>query len=124
MMNGFGLIFRPDGTAHGELYKFTAPVTLDFLREAVGGDIELVPGFDRIGGRACHAFCNEHGKLEHPEHTEQMVFNLRATLLWEEALAARGDPRVGLRDIHGDWIDWLVGPVLVLYGDDEFMAEL
>jgi hypothetical protein len=113
-MKGFGLIFCPDaGSGPGELHTFDAPVDLEFLQNAVGGYIELVPGFDRIGGRACVAFCNEHGKL----HLE-LPFNRRATQLWEEALGR------SLRSPRGVWRDFLVGPVLVLYGDDEFMAEL
>jgi hypothetical protein len=111
------MLFRPDGKP-GELHKFTEPPTLQFMRDAIGGDLELVPGFDTIGGRRCAAFCNEHGKLDHL----QLPFNLRATLLWEGAL--RVNHQAVLRDPTGDWVDWLVGPVLVLYGDDEFMAEL
>lgn len=115
-MKGFALIFRP-GETTGELHKFTEPPTLQFMRDAVEGDLELVPGFDSIGGRRCVAFCNEHGKLDHVN----LPMNETATALWETALNNR---RSTLRDAYGGSIDWLVGPVLVLYGDDEFMAEL
>lgn len=116
-MKGFALIFCP-GDPTGEVVRFTEPPTLEFMRWAVGGDLELIPGFDKIGGRCCVAFCDEHGKLDH----RRLPFNLKATILWEQAVRAGG--RGALRDPNGDWVDWLVGPVLVLYGDDEFMAEL
>lgn len=116
-MKGFALIFRPDGGAGpGELHTFNEPPTLQFMRDAVGGDIELVPGFDSIGGRRCVAFCNDDGKRDLP-------MNDTATALWEGALFLRGERR-GLIDAQGHLVDWLAGPVLVLYGDDEFMAEL
>lgn len=127
-MNGRALLFLPDEPYGKLLEVLNEPPTLQLMRDAVGGDLELVPGFDAIGAdhRRCVAFCNEHGKLDYRHQPDappyQLPFNLVATLLWERALQARGTGQ--LRDAHGDWVDWLVGPVLVLYGDDEFMAEL
>jgi hypothetical protein len=57
-------------------------------------------------------FCNEHGKIE------GLGVNQRATRLWGEAIAAdfghKGTPQG----------DYLVGPIAIVIGDAEFLAEL
>jgi hypothetical protein len=76
----------------------------------VGGYIEKVPGFDVVSldgeNHDCFALCNEEGKLR------GLPRNDAATQAWWFAVA----PNV-LRDV-------LVGNVIVLYGDDEFMEAL
>lgn len=112
-MIGFGLTLNPDG--QGVIVQFDAPVSLETLQSAVGGYIEVVPGLDRIqppdklGGTVpCVAFCNEEGKLN------GLPYNERATKAWADCL------NVSLDDIG----DMLVGPVIVLYGDGEFMSSI
>lgn len=122
-MKGKGIIFRP-GDLSDEVHEFAAAPTLDWLKAAVGdGFIEVVPGFTTLTVAgvplrqvACVAFCNEHGKLN------GLPFNRVATELWETALADQGSR---LRDAAtGRWLDYLVGPIVVLYGDADFMAAL
>jgi hypothetical protein len=122
-VKGVGLIYKP-GEALPERLEFDRPPELQELKNAIGGGyLELVPGFTSIAASGiprrrlrCVAFCDEHGKLAMRDRGIQ-AFNLTATLLWESA-----EHRV--RDEHGDFIDYLVGPVLVLFGDDEFMESL
>lgn len=80
--------------------------TLNELQTAVHGPIELVPFFDQHEGRPCLAFCNELGKLN------GMPVNNTATYMWQLAVAPR----------HL-W-DQLVGPVVVLTGNREFLESL
>jgi hypothetical protein len=122
-MKGHALIYKTDGAIDSHEFHGGGPA-LEFLRNAVGGDIELVPGFDTIEVAGvpryrvpCVAFCDENAKVRSDIRPE---FNRVATKLWEEALGR------SLRSPHdaGVWLDFLVGPVVVLYGDPEFMAEL
>lgn len=87
--------------------------TQRILREAVGGDLEIVPGFNRFRGLPCWALCDEHGKLE------GLPVNMIATELWDQAVD--GQLYDGSRR---KYLDYLVGPVVVIIGDEEFMAEL
>ncbi|HSS25169.1 MAG TPA: hypothetical protein VLL82_12410 [Mycobacterium sp.] len=51
-MNGRALIFLPD-EPHGKLLEvLTEQPTLQLMRDAVGGDLELVPGFDKFTSRS------------------------------------------------------------------------
>jgi Domain of unknown function (DUF3846) len=117
-MKGAALIYRP-GQAEPEV-KLLGAVSdhemLDLLQGAVGGYIEVVPQFDNVrfgeGIERCRAFCNEHGKLQN------LAFNEAATEAWEQALPT------GLRNPSGAWLDYLVGTVVVVFGDDEFMDAL
>lgn len=106
-MNGTMLIFRPGEDL--EVRTLDATPEIETLHELVGGYIEAVPGFDRVAHagteQRCVAFCNEEGKLN------GLPPNTVATVLWRIAL---GRPQS----------DWLVGPVVVLYGDREFMEDL
>lgn len=122
-MEGTALIYRPEQAP--ELTKFANAPPLAFLQEAVGGYIEHVPLFDTIEIDekvvACRVYCNEEGKLN------RLPTNRIATMLWNAAL-------MRLRDDNGKVVyptglftqkgitDRLVGTVIVLYGDDEFMG--
>ena len=101
------------------LREFDREPKLEELQDAVGGYIENVPYFTTIsyGGAVlnCKALCNEYGKNEH------MPINEAATKAWEWALQRQG---IELRDQHGVPKDWLAGPVIVLFGDQEFMESL
>lgn len=79
---------------------------LDKLRQAVLGDIEIVPLFDSFDGRPCVAFCNEDGK------GLGMRVNALAQRYWERAVKA---PILN---------DVLVGPIAVIVGPIEFLKEL
>lgn len=114
-MKGAALIYRP-GQAQPERTEFNGAIPIEFLQGAVGGYIEVVPGFFqiRVGDHieACVAFCNEEGKLD------GLPFNATATIEWEHALPT------GLRNPQGEWLDWLVGAIVVVFGDADFMADL
>jgi hypothetical protein len=93
---------------------YRRPATLRELRAALGGGyLEMVPHFDsfEFGGEVhpCVAFCDERGKLE------GLPTNERATAAWADALE-----RCGAQLRH----DFLVGPVLIVIGDEDFMAAL
>jgi len=81
------------------------------LRQAVGGEIEDVPGFNSIfydgDLHRCVAFCNERGKdLGLPQ-------NAWGTALWHSALRHQGYER-GLRREDGTVADRLVGNVVIV----------
>lgn len=116
-MRGSMIIMALNGDT--ELREFDRPPTLEELQAGVGGYLEVVPFFNSIdyGGSVlnCVAFCNEQGKFEY------LPINDRATATWELALKRHGQK---LRDEHDAMMDFLVGPVIVLFGDREFMASL
>lgn len=107
-MKGTGLIFRPD-TQKPEVVNFDEPVDIDYLQGIVGGYIELVPYFKYILHDGvvtdCIVFCNEHGK------DKKLPFNIEATARWINVR-----PR--------EFNDRLVGNVIAVFGDDEFMESL
>lgn len=113
-MKGHTLLIPADDAQPITHTEHTEPLSLPFLQQAVGGYIEAVPGFSTVdyGGEllACCAFCNEEGKLK------AMPLNLRATAKWVVA-QHRAGAIPALNDI-------LVGPVLLVWGDAAFMAEL
>jgi hypothetical protein len=117
-MKGTGLIYRPGGT-EPEIHQISGQPTLEWLQHQVGGYIELVPGFVTIelAGvlRDCRTFCNEEGKFH------GLPVNLAAMRLWNAALQRQGST---LYDKSGAALDHLVGPILVLYGDARFLAQL
>jgi hypothetical protein len=89
------------------------------LRQAVGGEIEDVPGFNSIfydgDLHRCVAFCNERGKdLRLPQ-------NAWATALWHSALRHQGYER-GLRREDGTVADRLVGNVVIVFEDRAFQS--
>ena len=97
----------------GREQSLSAPPALKVLQDAVGGYIEAVPGFNCLerGGKVirCVAYCNEEGKLH------GLAPNHAATRLWDRALPA------GLRP---SLADVLVGPIVILFGDRDFMEML
>jgi hypothetical protein len=120
-MKGMMLIIKP-GALAGETRELTAEPPLDVIKAALdGGYLEAVPGFTTLAvrdhpTRPCVAFCDEDGK------SKQLPPNPTATVLWQKALQAQGHP--GLIDPAGRVVDWLVGPVVVLAGDAEFMCAI
>jgi hypothetical protein len=140
-MKGTALIFRP-GNPMPEVTELDATPKLEFMKAAVGGWIEaisafgtfdpgdltreaqaVIPGMKPGEILPCAAFCNEEGKLQ------GQLANTEPTRLWDRALrrvvedGKRQFPN-GLFRPDGTLTDYLVGPVLVLIGDDDFMEEL
>jgi len=108
-VKGFITTIAVDGkTTSRELDKVPP---LEVLREGVGGGhIEHIPYWDTImlldlPHPAC-AFCHEESKLN------GMDVNWKATVLWHAQA-----PHMAGQDV-------LCGPVVVLYGDPEFMADI
>lgn len=86
------------------------------LKDALnGGLLETVPFLESITingeKHSCIAFCDEEGKLKN------LPVNLLGNFYWDAALKERGLTLKQMQDI-------LVGPIVVLYGDDEFMRTL
>ena len=110
-MNGQAVIYHPNGTIDIRPLRNTTP-SLDFLRTAVDGDLELVPLFETIlqGDKLvrCAAFCNEHGK------NNGLPYNHPAQVLWKAAQAREA--------VEVD--DYLVGKIIVITGDEELMESL
>ena len=107
-----------------EVIELEAVPGLDKLQELVGGHIELVPYFITIGDRPCIAYVNEWGKIGGRwggVDFGPLPVNRRATLLWDAA--CRRAIGKGLQ-VDGEWLDYLVGTVVVLTGDDKFMRAL
>ena len=84
--------------------ELAAPPHLETLQGGVGGDIELVPGLTKFGGKPCIAFCDEDGKRKN------LPVNALATELWYAQV--------------GDRYDWLVGPIVIVTGDAALMEEM
>lgn len=53
-----------------KIVEFESEPALEKMQMAVGGYIEVVPGFSKYKGRMCMALCNEEGKLEGLERNE------------------------------------------------------
>lgn len=105
-MKGTATIIKVDGTIEMHDYDGKVP---DFkvLQGFVGGYIEMIPRFSTYQGKNCVAFCNEEGKLDGLE------FNSAATQAWFQAM-----------NVVSGGGDFLVGNVVVLTGDKEFMRAL
>lgn len=101
-MAGIMTIIKADGGLEKKALD-TAP-KLEALQAAVGGYIEVVPYFDTYLGQKAVAYCNEDGKLK------GLPVNEQATRFWGYALR----PVMPLFDV-------LVGDVVVLTGDEEFL---
>jgi hypothetical protein len=86
--------------------ELAAPPALKALQAGVGGYIQLVPYFLCYEGEPCIAFCDEEGKLN------GLPVNERATALWHML-----EPRFIRQDV-------LVGPIVIITGDQELMRAL
>jgi hypothetical protein len=74
------------------------------LHTAIGGYLELIPYLNNYKGQRCIAYCDEDGKMK------GKPLNITACNLWDAAL--KGRSRAG---------DFLVGTIVILTGDREFM---
>jgi hypothetical protein len=111
-MRGTLLIYSPAG---GVTTREVGEPKLELLKEAIGGGyLEVVPHWTSIehGGkrRRCVAFCDEDGKRK------DLPVNGAATVTWDFAM--RRDKGCGCAP------DYLVGNVVVVFGDREFMEAL
>jgi len=111
-MKGTMFIIRPEDADHTriERHEKTEPPTLDEWQAACGGYVQKIPGLQScrplIGSVArCVALCNEDGL------SLRLPVNRVATALWHGTA-----PRFSTQT--------LVGNVIVLTGDDEFMDSL
>ena len=103
-MLGRMTILRPDGTSEVKHFEGVTP-SLETLQEAVDGYLELLPRvtryLDTVDGSTkaypCVIYINEEAVLRH------MPLNKAASELTSYVIA---------------------GPVVILYGDEEFMAAL
>lgn len=106
-MRGYGFLFPVEGAP--STHEWDRPLELDEVNKLIGGYIELVPLWKTtLQGQRCVVFCDEEGK------NKNLPFNAQATAQWRMAGERNG---VQITDV-------LVGPVLILTGDDEFMATL
>jgi hypothetical protein len=116
-MKGIMLIYEP-GKQEGLLKPINTPPEVDVLRGILSGPLELVPCFDKVAYcgklQKCVAYCNEDGK------GNRLRFNIAATMAWEQSLNSQGK---SLKD-GMEMVDYLVGPIVVLFGDKEFMEAL
>ena len=94
--------------------EHTEPVDSQALHDAVGGFIELVPYFEEYetpdGAVFCIAFCNENGKQE------RLQYNDRANRMWTRIMVTKYG--------RAPYPDYLVGNVVILFGDEKFMESL
>jgi hypothetical protein len=110
-MKGIMLVIHPGiASPATHLFKIDGPPTPDIIKGGInGGSLETVPYFNKfvMDGQShrCVAFCDEDGK------GKGLRFNVVATALWQEGLTQPID-------------DWLAGPVVVLFGDNEFMEAI
>jgi hypothetical protein len=108
------LTIIPVGDAAVTRKELAAAPRLEALQAGIGGgNIETVPHFTRHLGKPCVAFCDEDGK------GKRLPYNVRATELWYGQIPDtfwRGDTK---------WpLDVLVGPIVIVTGDEDLMRAL
>lgn len=115
-MKGTMLVINPEGAITRT--DTDDPDILERSQKAVGGWIEKVPGFNSIlydrEVRKCVALCNEEGKLD------ELPRNTVANRYWTEALKRD----FGLHGLTSPDPDFLVGSIVIVFGDEEFMEAL
>lgn len=119
-MKGVMLVFLAEGGVPKKV-ELDGPPSLEALQNAVGGYLEAVPGFNtfNVEGKleSCVVFCNEEGKLL------GLPVNTKATKLWEACLNRAGDSLFTSSPIKRAK-DYLVGNIVVIYGDQSLMEAL
>jgi hypothetical protein len=127
-MKGTMLTISVNGTI--KTTPLTKPPELEVMQEAVGGYITTVPYLKTIEHAGtvyqCVAFVNEEGLLK------KLPINEAANRIWDAALKRSGNEDVPYRvDMMaratgqpGPGRDFLVGTMVIIYGDNELMSEL
>ena len=109
-MKGKMVTVQPTGKLIVKDYNGEIP--LEDLQQGVEGYLEAVPCFDYYMHEdklhRCVAFCNEEGKLS------SLPVNIVANFLWGISLARH----------KMDLDDTLVGNIVIVFGDKEFMEAL
>lgn len=115
-MKGTFTIIKPDGTVTSE--PLTAPAEYNKIKAGLdGGFLEHVPMFDQYEGVECIVFCDEDGR------GKGLVPNSRATALWHAGIRTGGrEPSDTLTAL--DVIVGLVGPIVIISGDEELLREV
>lgn len=117
-----GSIIKIPASGHIEIREVDAPPSLDELQAVVGGDIQEVPQFSIYAPpgagqwQEAIAYCNEEGK------GLGLPINRKATSAWNDALI--NGHGYSLFGPDGNLLDILVGDVVVLTGDPEFLESL
>lgn len=112
------LVYEPSD-CRPQSVEVDGPPADAMLRQAVGGEIEEIPGFNSISYegvvRRCVAFCNDQGK------EYGLPLNAWATALWHSALRRHGYER-GLRREDGTVADRLVGNVVIVFEEEAYRS--
>jgi hypothetical protein len=117
-MKGTLTVIKADGTVTDE--TLGEATTFDSLYQKLkdgmdGGPLEAVPLFPEYDGEPCIVFCDEEGRMK------GLQANATATKLWHTGIRANGrNPSKVLTAT--DYIVGLVGPIVIVRGDDELLA--
>jgi hypothetical protein len=106
-MRGVAHIIRP-GDEFPDTLPLPNPPTVHWMRRTLGGSFEQLPHFTTYQKRRCRAFVNRDAKLE------AQPFNRLATRTWHQSTT---EPVLAMTD-------YVAGPLVILSGDLEFMAEV
>lgn len=115
-MIGTFTVIKADGTITSE--QLTAAPAYEKIKAGLNnGPLEAVPLFDEYLGKRCIVFCDEEGR------NNGLRRNLAATALWHNRIRAQGhDPMRVLTP--PDAIDGLVGPIVIISGDEELLRDV
>ena len=117
-MHGSYLIIPVNMTPTQQLVYLDRPVTPTEVCKGVGGKVKVIPSFDTISydGKVqlCYAFCDRDGEYR------ELPPNLLASYLWVQALIRR----YGLHYDHAVPEDVILGSLVILAGDSEFLEAL
>jgi hypothetical protein len=101
------LVIQPDGSIVFERLPSPPPGDLHLkLHAAVDGYFETVPLLSNLGRDPAIAFCNADGK------GRGLRNNWFANLLWADSLGFMPDD------------DYLVGPIAIVVGSNEYLGQL
>lgn len=116
-MPGTMRVLAVDGTVTETPYDSDPPLV--DIQKAVGGYIEKVPYWDFLSPSAkdqpCVVYCNEDGKVM------GLPVNDPATSAWAAVCVEQG---LVPSEEHLRSRDHLVGPIVVVFGDEAFMRSM
>jgi hypothetical protein len=112
-MKGGLFIIRQDGLV--ERRELTRPPTGKELHDIIDGYLEIVPFWNHLKtldiNSSCVAFCDSDGKT-----VGNKKLNESATTMWENVLRLQGKTSIG--------VDYLVGDIVVVWGDRQLLEAL